>query len=295
MTDNNMKLCECGCKSKVSGRFIKGHNRRKEKQSGIYSLCLCGCNTTILNAKFVQGHNSRMISQESRNKTGEKNSVHMKNFIKENPEIIIERVKQMRAGITDETEIRRKEAATASLQTPEVKEKLSIHATKLWKEQRTKMEEASTKGAQTRFDRKQQYRDANGHGSETWRDNVSKAITQKYIDGGFEWSRGEYISSKSNEAFYYRSSWELQRMQELDADNKVSSWEHEPFNIPYTIDRIKHRYIPDFIIRYNDKTTVIEEVGPKTLKEGTEISIAKSEAAKVYCSEHNFIYRIWQP
>ncbi|MDP3763687.1 MAG: hypothetical protein Q8Q92_03500 [bacterium] len=123
-----------------------------------------------------------------------------------------------------------------------------------------------------------------------WKDKISQSITDKYLDGGFEWSRGTYFSTKMKESFYYRSSWELKYMKQLDQDNLIVSWIYEPFWISYVKNGDKHRHIPDFVIEYSDGHKEIHEVGVKKLKE--EKFAEKVAAIKEYCGKNDYQFRI---
>lgn len=50
---------------------------------------------------------------------------------------------------------------------------------------------------------------------------------------------------------YYRSSWELKYMSELDKDNNVLEWSSEEIVIMYKnpFDQRMHRYFPDFFVK----------------------------------------------
>jgi len=124
------------------------------------------------------------------------------------------------------------------------------------------------------------------------RDAISKSITQKYLDGGFQWSRGEHVSSKTGRKSYYRSSWELRHMLVLDADPRVLSWRYEPFYIEYEWEGKTRRYLPDFIVELADGHRELQEVGVKSVKQ-LDRQMAKQEAAKRWCAEHgNTSYRL---
>ena len=79
---------------------------------------------------------------------------------------------------------------------------------------------------------------------------------------GIGYKQGSYISTKTNVNEKYDSSYELQRMIELDEDKTVIYWtKRHHIRLPYkdNIDATKH-YIPDFYIEYIDKSIIIEEV-----------------------------------
>ena len=115
----------------------------------------------------------------------------------------------------------------------------------------------------------------------------------------------------------YRSSYELKFMQYCDLTESVNSWKSEEFWIPYRspLDGKIHRYFPDFFLKYKDKDgkmrNLVVEVKPaKDLKEPQTnpsrrtkswaysvkmwaINQAKFEAAKEWCADHNYEFRIF--
>ena len=125
---------------------------------------------------------------------------------------------------------------------------------------------------------------------EEWSEKISKAITKKYISGSFGWSRGEHLSQKTGRTQVYRSSWELQYMKKLDVDDFIVDWEYESFAIPYEREGTIHRYIPDFLITFNDGRKEIHEVGVRDLKEGPLSQ--KTSAGRQFANENGMIYRI---
>ena len=104
---------------------------------------------------------------------------------------------------------------------------------------------------------------------------------------GFKY--GHYITKDGNTE-YYRSSYELKRMIELDEDNSVVSWTTKHgIHISYVMDGIKKNYLPDFLIHYHDKI-VLEEV--KGWINDEEKHKCKVSAAKKWCKEKNYVYKV---
>ena len=114
----------------------------------------------------------------------------------------------------------------------------------------------------------------------------------------------------------YRSSWEKKFMNWCDLTESVSEWQSEEFFIPYRspIDGRVHRYFPDFFVKYKDnngkKRVLVIEVKPKketkmpttNPKRRTKswaysvrtyaINQAKWKAAKEYCKDRNYEFKI---
>jgi len=93
--------------------------------------------------------------------------------------------------------------------------------------------------------------------------------------------RGTYDSPKSSLPVWYRSSYELQFMQLMDADPNVLSYCYEAVVIGYTIDGALHRYIPDFVVQLTTGVLLVE-VRPRNLQLDAK-SIAKFSAARLFC------------
>jgi hypothetical protein len=114
----------------------------------------------------------------------------------------------------------------------------------------------------------------------------------------------------------YRSLWERKFMRYCDLNENVNQWQSEEFWIPYKspLDGKVHRYFPDFFVKYKDKNgtirVVVIEIKPKKEVEMPEQNPkrktkawaykvqtwlknqAKCEAAKEYCADHNYEFRI---
>lgn len=107
----------------------------------------------------------------------------------------------------------------------------------------------------------------------------------------------------------FMSSWELRFMQFCDTNPNIVQWGSEEFNIKYW-HPIKNRvaaYIPDFIIKYRDRTgkliTEVIEIKPKKQavvskrmnmydKVSLVINHAKWTAAKAFCDQHGVNFRV---
>lgn len=102
---------------------------------------------------------------------------------------------------------------------------------------------------------------------------------------------GYFINLFTRKKEFYRSSYELKRMNELNNDLKVKMWttKHK-IKIPYFINKIRHYYIPDFLIEWKDKSISIEET--KGYIEDKNLFKLKTKAAKKYCLNKNYTYTI---
>lgn len=305
--DITCKECnEVFSESQSVRRHVKKHGMTYEryvlkwKYADVIPKCKCGCDKeTEWNiayrdyAQHILGHhmNGRTRSEETRRKIGKKNAVNMACYMQTNPHIAIKRGKQMLAGRTPKVEAARIAATknTYACMSIDDKKKFSDHAKNLWSNSREKMDAAHKKATQTWEEGYKSGRiTING-------DAVSKTITQKYLDGGFQWSRGNYVSSKTGDTIWYRSSWELMFARLLDSDQTVLSWKHEPFSIQYenTAGKIR-RYIPDFYITRISGKCELVEVKPQSLRL-TETNMRKRAAAEAWCTENACEYREWKP
>jgi len=123
------------------------------------------------------------------------------------------------------------------------------------------------------------------------RDKISETMTQKYMNDGFRWAKGTYVSTKTLKSCTYRSSYELQYMELLDADDDVIDWKFEPFALKYEIDGVTRRYIPDFLVTRKTCKELVE-VKPRCLRD-TKMNSLKRQAAQRYCSDNDVAYVEW--
>ena len=190
------------------------------------------------------------------------------------------------------------------LKSPETREKIAAGQSAFWngpdgddaraeasrlrKEMWAKDPEYGQKIMATKASRMEEYRRNGGYGSPEWSGKISTKITE-LIEAGDYWARGRYHSPKAGEV-PYRSSWELLRMAELDADPAVISWEYEAFHIPYDFNGRARRYIPDFKAIMDDGTVLVEEIGPRSVKLSPRNS-AKRSALEKFCNERGWRMR----
>ena len=110
----------------------------------------------------------------------------------------------------------------------------------------------------------------------------------------------------------YRSNWERKFMVYCDRTEDITYWASEELAIPYInpIDRKKHRYYPDFIIKTTKGKRYMIEIKPaiqtrrpkprtkKTksfMRESLEYikNVAKWQAADVYCNDNDLEFKIF--
>lgn len=102
--------------------------------------------------------------------------------------------------------------------------------------------------------------------------------------------RGVYYT-KQKEKVKYKSSWELNFMRWLDANDNVFAWKYEPFFIYYISSERQSRfrkYIPDFLVLWKNDIAEIIEIKPKC-KINRKV-IKKAEAALQFAYDLNIAY-----
>lgn len=101
-----------------------------------------------------------------------------------------------------------------------------------------------------------------------------------------QYSQGKYFSTKLDQEVFYRSSYELKYMKELDSSSNVLRWEYEPkgYVIRYEFEGSR-LYKPDFLVIYVDGTRSLVEIkGAHLMK--SEKTKAKVKALGEYQKGH---------
>jgi hypothetical protein len=75
-------------------------------------------------------------------------------------------------------------------------------------------------------------------------------------------NKQKYIGNP--ERIVYRSSWELKFMAYLDSNANITFWASEEVKIPYVLNKVRHTYYPDFLIRTVKEQSFLIEVKPKS-------------------------------
>jgi len=110
----------------------------------------------------------------------------------------------------------------------------------------------------------------------------------------------------------YRSNWERKFMVYCDRNEDIIHWASEELAIPYVnpIDRKRHRYYPDFIIKTTKGKRYMIEIKPSAqtkkpkpktkrtrafMRESLEYikNVAKWQAADVYCNDNGLEFKIF--
>jgi hypothetical protein len=135
--------------------------------------------------------------------------------------------------------------------------------------------------------------------SEESRERQSKTRSERMASGAYKgwFCRGYIQTTKGGGRVYFKSSWERNLIEKLEADPRVISFQYEPFAIPYYRqegERLNLRhYVPDFLVQYAtpDLKNVLYEVKPSCFVE-SKINLAKFEAARRHCDEYGYEFRV---
>lgn len=103
--------------------------------------------------------------------------------------------------------------------------------------------------------------------------------------------RGYYFSTKTKREEYYQSSYEKNKMIELDNDDDVLDWTKKHYIIIKY--RTTYNYFPDFLIILKNGKKILEEI--KGYIDDDQRFIDKSTAALEYCQKNNIEYKITFP
>ena len=99
----------------------------------------------------------------------------------------------------------------------------------------------------------------------------------------------------------YRSSYELKAFQMIEEDENILKWESETIRIPYKFNGKLYNYVVDLQLKTKNGIYLIE-IKPESKTRPSKYdyhnneyhkNMKKWEAAKEYCKERNWIFRIW--
>jgi len=106
---------------------------------------------------------------------------------------------------------------------------------------------------------------------------------------------GDFWNPKKSPYNYERFQSDLERkmMVRLEADHNVKKWmKRHGITIPW-IDNQKHqrRYVPDFIVEYDDGRRVIIEVKDPSRMDSNDVQ-RKRKAAEMWCKQRGMEYEM---
>jgi hypothetical protein len=99
---------------------------------------------------------------------------------------------------------------------------------------------------------------------------------------------GIHVSPKTGQECHYRSGWEFEYMQWLDANPDIVGYRYEDVVISYVSNvkskRIRH-YWPDFLVQQRDGQQLLVEIKPKRKLDQDRVQ-KKLKAAALWCQAH---------
>lgn len=105
------------------------------------------------------------------------------------------------------------------------------------------------------------------------------------------YKKGKYTSSKTGLEEYYQSGMEHRYMKLFDEDATIKNWtKKHNIVINYLYEEKIHKYIPDFLVEYNNNTTELVELKGRIYNQ--DIIDAKVTASIEYCNKNNLQYKI---
>lgn len=123
------------------------------------------------------------------------------------------------------------------------------------------------------------------------RQKISEGVIEAHFRGDFDHVKpgtSSFVySDKMQKAIFARSTWEAIIIDVLDKHPRVVSFVEEPFSIPYMFNGAQHRYIPDFLVKYDECIDSIWEVKRDDFIEGDAKTVVKLTALDEYCKSHN--------
>jgi len=130
------------------------------------------------------------------------------------------------------------------------------------------------------------------------REKISKTLVGKIMNSNnpqnyIRTKKGVFFSEKNGCELHYDSSYELTAYNLLEQMSIVEKYERCPYVVPYVFsDGVKHRYIPDILIKYVNGIEEVVEVKPKSrLKE--EKNKYKIKSAMKFFQSKGIKFNVW--
>lgn len=116
--------------------------------------------------------------------------------------------------------------------------------------------------------------------------NGTQKISVKGINGPF-------LSRKHHKQVWYRSSLERSWFEKLEKDESVISYQVEPLRVRYVWGGLRKTYNPDLLVFYTDGRKKLVEIKPEGEWLRTPRTLAKWDAARLWCVARGFRFCIW--
>lgn len=122
--------------------------------------------------------------------------------------------------------------------------------------------------------------------------SISACLRHSTSNGTKRYVSGHFDSKKMGRKFWYRSSWELARMNVLERDKDVVSYFVESLLISYVFDGIERFCKPDFAIIRTGGLGVLEEVKASLDMHDRKRTLCKIRAMRRWCEKHGWEFRL---
>jgi len=123
--------------------------------------------------------------------------------------------------------------------------------------------------------------------SKEYKDNMSKIISEKYLNGGYYNTKLKYNSIKLNREIYTMSSYEFKFAVILDLLESVEYYKYQPFYLKD--EKTNKRYIPDFLFIMNGQKYLVEIDKYVGYKQSHGYNW-KLKLAQNYCNKNDTIF-----
>ena len=94
---------------------------------------------------------------------------------------------------------------------------------------------------------------------------------------------GKMWSDKNQSEIAFRSAYEFAYCLRLEEDSNVKAYFMEAMSIPYKLDGVLHKYIPDLFVVYEDGRSEVIEIKPSSMVRRQDVQ-AKAIAANKFIS-----------
>lgn len=124
-----------------------------------------------------------------------------------------------------------------------------------------------------------------------WRDRGEKKGATGKRKKRNRFRQGTFVSQKNKKEFQYRSGLECELFEILETVSIVKQYDYESIEIPYTFDGKSRKYIPDYIVVYQNGDKEVLEVKPSSQTD-LPINKAKWDAAEAYCKFRGWTFNV---
>lgn len=162
--------------------------------------------------------------------------------------------------------------------------------------------EAVKKISESKIGNKNPMYDKKVQHSEESKQLMSKKAVLNIIKNGdknFRGKKGHFYSNKNKDIVFYASSYEKKAIEIFENMKSIIYYERCKFYIPYYIidgsgffGNKKRRYVPDFIVYYQNREKEIIEIKPQKFI-GTQENLSKFLFLENFCNTNGYKFDIW--